>query len=107
MTDMKTSIWIKNSFWNLIIQSIQTILGTTQLITFANENSIQTANYIMAAAQALLGIMSIWTADKNKNNIIDIAEDETVTVTATGNVTVTTENGAHSFTEGMDIPKQP
>ena len=45
----------------------------------------------MAAAQALLGIISIWTADKNNNNIIDIAENETVTVTATGPANVTVE----------------
>ena len=101
-----TKLYLKNSFWNLVIQTGQTILGTSQLIVFANEDSVQRANYIMAAIQALLGIISIWTADKNKNNIIDIAEDEAITVTATGakNVTVTTDNGAHSFTEGAEVP---
>lgn len=96
-----TKLYLKHSFWNLIVQSFQTALGTSQLIIFANEESVQTANYIMAAVQAFLGIISIWTVDKNKNNIIDIAEDETITVTATGakDVTVTTENGAHTFTE--------
>ena len=85
-----TKLFIKHSFWVMIIQSFQTILGTSQLISFANESSVQNYNYVMAAVQALLGIVSIWTADKNNNNIIDIAENETVTVTATGpgNITV-------------------
>jgi len=103
-----TKLFVKHSFWNLVIQTGQTILGTSQLIVFANEDSVQRANYIMAAIQALLGIISIWTADKNKDNIIDIAQDEVITVTASGakNVTVTTENGAHSFTEGSEETKQ-
>jgi len=85
-----TKLYLKHSFWAMIIQSFQTILGTSQLISFANESSVQNYNYVMAAAQALLGIISIWTADKNNNNIIDIAENETLTVTATGpgNITV-------------------
>jgi len=91
-----TKLYLKNSFWNLVIQTGQTILGTSQLIVFANEDSVQRANYIMAAIQALLGIISIWTADKNKNNIIDIAEDEVVSVTADGpvNVTVNKDKGS-------------
>jgi len=76
-----TKLFVKHSFWNLVIQTGQTILGTSQLIVFANEDSVQRANYIMAAIQALLGIISIWTADKNKNNVIDIAEDEVIVST--------------------------
>jgi len=99
-----TKLFVKHSFWNLVIQTIQTALGTSQLIVFANEDSVQRANYIIAAVQALLGVISIWTADKNKNNVIDIAEDDTVTVTATGNVTVATDNASHSFTDGAEVP---
>ena len=101
---MAPKLFIKHSFWTLVIQSIQTILGTSQLITFANESSVQTANYVMAAAQAALGILSIWTADKNNNNIIDIAENEVVTVTATSptSVTVDKENAAHGFAGGSE-----
>lgn len=91
-----TKLYLRHSFWVMVIQSFQTILGTSQLISFANESSVQNYNYVMAAAQALLGIISIWTADKNNNNIIDIAENETVTVTANGpaNVTVEKEKGS-------------
>jgi len=85
--------WYKNSnIWNLIIQSGQIGLGSYQAYTLGTETNITDANVVLAIFQGLLGIISLWTADRNKNGIVDVAEEfteTTITVSSTGPVTVT------------------
>lgn len=82
----------RHSFWVRVIQSGQIILGTVQGITLATEDDIKYWNIIIAGIQAGLGILSLWTADTNKNDIIDIAEPKIdITVTSSTPVNVTTE----------------
>lgn len=88
---MKIPFYKKASFWNLVIQSGQIILGTFQGITLAVEKNIMDVNIWFAGVQAGLGVISIWTADRNSNNIIDIAEEIDVTITSSSPINVTTE----------------
>lgn len=85
--------WYKNaSIWNLIIQSGQIGASTYQAYTLGTETKITDANVVLAIFQGCLGIISLWTADRNKNNIIDVAEElteTTITVSSSGPVTVT------------------
>lgn len=81
----------RSSFWNLIIQSIQILLGTFQAITLTNEEYVMQYNIYIAYGQGLLAIVSLWTRDQNSNNVIDIAEEQTettITVESSGPVTV-------------------
>lgn len=81
----------RSSFWNLIIQSIQILLGTFQAITLTNEEHVMQYNIYIAYGQGILAIVSLWTRDTNRNNIIDIAEEHTettITVESSGPVTV-------------------
>lgn len=87
---MKIPFYKKASFWHLVIQSVQIGLGAAQGITIAAE-VMHVWNYSMAGVQAGLGILSLWTADRNSNNIIDIAEEIEVTITSSSPVNVTTE----------------
>lgn len=84
--------WYKNStIWNLIIQSGQIGAGTYQAYTLGTETIVTNANVVLAIIQGMLGIISLWTADRNKNNIIDIAEEmteTTITVESSGPVVV-------------------
>lgn len=95
---MKIPFYKRSSFWNLVIQSVQILLGTFQAITLSNEEYVMQYNIYIAYGQGLLAIVSLWTRDTNQNNIIDIAEETTettITVESTGPVTVkdvTTEN---------------
>ena len=91
----------------MVIQSGQIAIGSFQGITLWAEG-VNTVNIVIAFVQALLGVVSIWTRDLNKNDIIDIAEPitTTVTVTAPGSAEVKVEkkeNPAHGFTEGADM----
>lgn len=79
------------SFWNLVIQSGQIGIGSFSGISMIVEKHISDYNIYLAFAQAILGILSLWTADKNRNNVIDIAEEiteTTITVESSGPVTV-------------------
>lgn len=81
----------RSSFWNLVIQSVQILLGTFQAISLSNEESVRDYNIYIAYGQGVLAIISLWTRDTNRNNIIDIAEETTettITVESTGPVTV-------------------
>jgi hypothetical protein len=84
--------WYKNSnIWNLIIQSGQIGASTYQAYTLGTETKITDANVVLAIFQGLLGIVSLWTADRNKNGVIDIAEElteTTITVSSSGPVSV-------------------
>lgn len=90
----------RSSFWNLVIQSVQILLGTFQAITLTNEEHVRDYNIYIAYGQGILAIISLWTRDTNQNNIIDIAEETTettITVESSGPVTVkdvTTETKA-------------
>lgn len=66
----------KYSFWTKVIQSGQIALGSFQGITLSVEKDISDYNIVIAFVQASLGILSLWTVDANKNNIIDIAEPD-------------------------------
>lgn len=88
---MKVPFYKRSSFWNLIIQSIQILLGTFQAITLTNEEHVMQYNIYIAYGQGMLAIVSLWTRDTNRNNIIDIAEEHTettITVESSGPVTV-------------------
>jgi hypothetical protein len=88
---MMIPLYKRSSFWNLIIQSLQILLGSFQAIALSNEKSIEDYNIILAGFQGLLGILGLWTRDTNRNNIIDIAEETTettITVESKGPVTV-------------------
>jgi hypothetical protein len=88
---MKIPLLKRSSFWNLVIQSIQILLGTFQAITLSNEDHVRDFNIYIAYGQGLLAILSLWTRDTNRNNIIDIAEETTettITVESSGPVTV-------------------
>lgn len=88
---MKIPWYQRASFWNLVTHSVQIALGAAQGITLAAEVQ-HVWNFIMAGIQAALGIMSLWTADKNANNIIDIAEEMTdVTITSNKPINVINE----------------
>lgn len=97
---MKIPFYKRSSFWNLIIQSIQILLGTFQAITLTNEETVMQYNIYIAYGQGLLAIVSLWTRDVNMNNVIDIAEETTettITVESSGPVVVkdvTTETKA-------------
>jgi hypothetical protein len=88
---MNIPFYKRSSFWNLIIQSVQILLGTLQAITLSNEELVRNYNIYIAYGQGLLAIVSLWTRDTNRNNIIDIAEETTettITVESSGPVTV-------------------
>jgi hypothetical protein len=88
---MTIPFYKRSSFWNLIIQSVQILLGTLQAITLSNEELVRNYNIYIAYGQGLLAIVSLWTRDTNRNNIIDIAEETTettITVESSGPVTV-------------------
>jgi hypothetical protein len=88
---MKIPFYKRSSFWNLVIQSVQILLGTLQAITLSNEELVRNYNIYIAYGQGLLAIVSLWTRDTNRNNIIDIAEETTettITVESSGPVTV-------------------
>ena len=88
---MTIPLYKRSSFWNLIIQSLQILLGSFQAIALSNEKNIEDYNIILAGFQGLLGILGLWTRDTNRNNVIDIAEETTETtivVESKGPVTV-------------------
>lgn len=88
---MKVPFYKRSSFWNLVIQSVQILLGTFQAITLSNEEHVRDYNIYIAYGQGVLAIISLWTRDTNQNNIIDIAEETTettITVESSGPVTV-------------------
>lgn len=88
---MKIPFYKRSSFWNLIIQSVQILLGTLQAITLSNEELVRDYNIYIAYGQGCLAIVSLWTRDTNRNNIIDIAEETTettITVESSGPVTI-------------------
>lgn len=81
------------SFWNYVTQSGQMTLGVAQGIAVAADSQ-HVWNYLMAGLQIGLGLVSIWTVDRNRNDIIDILETPvvtTVTVEAPGPATVKVE----------------
>lgn len=74
-----------------MIQSIQILLGTFQAISLSNEENVRDYNIYIAYGQGVLAIISLWTRDVNRNNVIDIAEETTettITVESAGPVTV-------------------
>lgn len=78
----------KASFWKLVTQSIQMMLGGAQIITMA-EDVQQVWNYVMAGAQIGLGIVAIWTKDDDGDDVIDIIQEKPVVkVTAPESVKV-------------------
>jgi hypothetical protein len=88
---MKIPFYKRSSFWNLVIQSVQILLGTLQAITLSNEELVRNYNIYIAYGQGLLAIVSLWTRDTNRNNVIDIAEETTettVVMESSGPVTV-------------------
>jgi hypothetical protein len=88
---MKIAFYKKASFWNLVIQSGQILLGTFQGVSLAVEKDVMDVNIVFAGIQAGLGIISLWTKDANRNNVIDIAEETTettITVESKGPVIV-------------------
>jgi hypothetical protein len=88
---MKIPLLKRSSFWNLVIQSVQILLGTFQAISLSNEDHVRDFNIYIAYGQGVLAIVSLWTRDTNRNNIIDIAEETTettITVSSTGPVSV-------------------
>lgn len=72
------------SFWRAITQAFQVGLSSVQGITLASEDHVRNFNIWLAVAQGVLAMISILTQDNNKNNVIDIIEGETTTVTVTG-----------------------
>lgn len=67
-------------------------LGTFQAITLSNEEDVRDFNIYIAYGQGALAIVSLWTRDTNRNNVIDIAEENTettITVSSQGGITVT------------------
>lgn len=88
---MKIPFYKRSSFWNLVIQSVQILLGTLQAITLSNEELVRNYNIYIAYGQGMLAIVSLWTRDTNRNNVIDIAEETTettITVESSGPVIV-------------------
>lgn len=87
---MKIPFFKRASFWHLVIQSGQIALAAAQGITLAADVQ-HVWNYSLAGCSALLGIISLWTADRNSNNIIDIAEEIDVVISSSSAINVTTE----------------
>lgn len=88
---MKIPFFKRASFWHLVIQSGQIALAAAQGITLAADVQ-HVWNYSLAGCSALLGIISLWTKDENRNGVVDIAEPEIeITVTSSSPVNVTTE----------------
>lgn len=77
-------------------------LGVAQGITIAADSQ-HIWNYLMAAVQIGLGLVSIWTVDRNRNDVIDILEGPvvtTVTVEAPGPATVKVEKESKQEEKG-------
>jgi hypothetical protein len=88
---MKIPLYKRASFWNLVVQSFQIIISSIQVVSMSNEDKVSDYNFYLAIGQGALAIISLWTKDADRNNIIDIAEETTettITVESKGPVTV-------------------
>ena len=97
-----TKLLHRADFWAKVVKTVQLLGGLFQVGTLGPSeiNNVEVVpiewNLLAAGIQVLAAILSFWTVDDNRDNVIDIVQDP---VTTTITTTVTAPKGSSIETE--------